>query len=351
MFIFKSDFKSGIVVIKITDLEDLWYLSHIIDPGDLIKSKTTRKIKLGTAENAAVTKRTITVTIEAEDIDISADGNSLKINGKIKQGPEDVPLGSYQSISLENNSEFTLEKKHWLEYQKEKLKEAAEKRYNFLICILDREEALFALTKNFGYDILLKLKGEVQKKSKPVEIKKDFYLEIIDALQIYFERYKPENVILASPAFYKEDLFKKIISPELKKKIVLSTCSDVSEASLDEVIKRPELANTLKSSRTRKETLLIEELLSEINKNNLAAYGEKEVKKALDAGAVSKLILTTKFVSKQKTNGKFLELDQTIKQLEHSKGEIYIISSENEAGKRLDGIGGIAVILRYKLEW
>jgi stalled ribosome rescue protein Dom34 len=33
------------------------------------------------------------------------------------------------------------------------------------------------------------------------------------------------------------------------------------------------------------------------------------------------------------------------------KGEIHIISSEFDAGKKLDGLGGIGAILRYKMNY
>ena len=40
-----EDLKHGIVKIKIENLDDLWYLSTIVDKGDLVKGETFRKIK------------------------------------------------------------------------------------------------------------------------------------------------------------------------------------------------------------------------------------------------------------------------------------------------------------------
>ena len=60
MRIITSDFKKGFVKIKITDPEDLWYLSQIIEPGDLLTAKTTRKVKIGDGEDAKVDKKTLT---------------------------------------------------------------------------------------------------------------------------------------------------------------------------------------------------------------------------------------------------------------------------------------------------
>ncbi len=348
MRILHQDFRKGTVELKVDDPEDLWYLSHLIDAGDLVRGKTTRKVKIGDSENAKTVKKVMTVTVEAESIDFSPDGVELRINGKVQEAPEDVPHGSYHAISLELGTEFTLQKKNWLEYQKNKLKEATEKKATYLLCLFDREEALFALTKKSGYEILTRIKGEVPKKSKDDSIKKDFYAEILKLLEGYASRYKPENIIIASPAFYKEDLFKRLSNPLMKEKTVLATCSDVEETSLDEVIKRPELAPLLKSSRMRKEKVVVEELLTEINKNNLAVYGWKETQEAVQAGAVNKLLLTDEFIKKKRSAGDYTEVDELMKTVDSAKGEVHIISAEQESGKKLNGLGGIAAILRYK---
>ncbi|MBI2665094.1 mRNA surveillance protein pelota [Candidatus Woesearchaeota archaeon] len=365
MQIINQDFRKGIVRLRVTDSEDLWYLSHLIDAKDIVTAKTSRKIKIGDGENAKTAKKYFIVTIEAETVDLEPETNSLRINGTIREGPEFAPAGSHQSISLELDSEFSLEKKQWMSYQKQKLVEAAQKKYSYLICLLDREEALFALTKKSGYEILTKLKGDVPKKAQANEVKNDFYLEIFGILESYFNRYHPEQVILASPAFYKEELYKKIGNKELKQKIALATCSDVVEASLDEVIKSPELRKVLEHSRAREEKVLIDELLKEINTEGLAAYGWKEVISAVEQGAVEKLILTEEFIRKRKTasdkkirekrvedkladSSGFMELDQLMKKVDDAKGEVHILSSENEAGRKLDGLGGIGALLRFK---
>lgn len=348
MDIVHKDLRHGIVKLRVTDSDDLWYLSTIIEPGDLLSGITTRKIKIGDSENAKVVKKTITLTIEAESIDFSADGHSLRINGKVKQSPEEVPKDSYHALSLESGEEFTLEKPQWLEYQKQKLQEAAEKKYSLLICLLDREEAIIALTKKSGYELLTKIKGDVPQKGNLTEAKTDFYLELIKILEAYQTRYSPEKIIVASPAFYKEEIFRRITSPSLKQKVVLATCSDVAETSFDEVIQRPELQATLKESRLRQEKVLVEELMAEIKKNHLGIYGWEEVQKAANAGVANKILLTDTFIQQRKLQKTFAEVNEVMKRVDHLKGEIHILSAEQEPGKKINGLGGIAAILRYK---
>lgn len=351
MEIIHSDFRKGVVKLRVNDLDDLWYLSHIIDEGDSVKGKTTRKIRLGEGEKAKTVKKTVTLKISVEKVEFHKYGDILRVSGKVSEGQEEIPKGSHHTISLEEGSELVLEKKRWLDYQRRKLEEAAEKKYSFLICVFDREEAVFALSKGYGYEILLELKGEAAKKRKEIEVKKDFYEEIVKVLEEYSRRYQPESLVVASPAFFKDDLMKKIEDKELKKKIVLAACSSVGGNAIEEVLKRPELQEALKKSRVREEELLVEELLLEVKKEGLVAYGFDEVARAVEAGAVSKLLVGDYLIQEARRKGDYACLDGLMKRVELLKGEVHIISSEHEGGKKLKGLGGIGARLRYRLDW
>ncbi len=348
MHFIHQDFRKGIVTLRVTDGDDLWYLSQLIEPGDLLRGTASRKLKIGEGENAKTTKKTFTVTIQAETIQFSSSGTSLRINGKIKDGPEDIPRESYQAIELELGNDCSIEKKQWFSYQRQKLREAGEKRYIYILCLMDREEALFALTKKSGFEILLRLKGDVPKKGKFVDVKKDFHQELLQLFSSYAERYHPEAIIIASPAFYKDDFAQKL-PDDLRQKVVLAVCSDVDEANLQEVMKRPELEKTLLQSRLRHETMMVEEFLRELHNDGAAAYGWEEVRSAMHNGAVAKLLLTDQCIRRHREQGSYAHLDELMKQVDAQHGEIALLSSEHEAGKQIDGLGGIAALLRYKI--
>ena len=94
-----SDFKKGFAKLKVNDKDDLWYLSQLIDRGDIIKGKTTRKIKIGEGENAKSVKKTLALTIAAETVELTE--ISLRINGKVKEN---------FSVSKNLCSNFSLDK-------------------------------------------------------------------------------------------------------------------------------------------------------------------------------------------------------------------------------------------------
>jgi len=354
MKLLHSNLKQGEIKVLVQTLDDMWYLSNIIDPGDKVQGKTLRKIKTQSSEekSKAATKRPVFISIAVEKVEFSKYTNVLRVSGVIKQAPEDVPLGEHHTFNVDENTIITIIKERWLKYQLDKLKEAcSEKKSSILIVVHDREEAYFALFKKYGYEILSHIEGEVQKKREENIKKENFYLTIINKMKEYVERYGIKQIILASPAFWKEDLMKEIKDLELKQKIITATCSSATKNGIEEVIKRPEVRVALRQERAAKEMIKVEELLTEIAKNNLAAYGLKETENAANMGAVKELLITDSLIQKSRQENFYHEIENVMRIVDKTKGEIEIISSEHEGGKKLDGLGGIGAILRFKLNY
>jgi len=184
---------------------------------------------------------------------------------------------------------------------------------------------------------------------KRFEVKKpaDFFSEIAKQMQEYSERRKITTIVLAGPAFWKDELMEKIKDSSLKKKIVYVTCNSVTESGINEILKSEELSKILKQERAAVENLLVENVLKEISKSGAVAYGEREVKAAIEQSNVKILVLTDKFFLK-KGGEEAKNFDLLVKMCEQKRAEIHFISSEHEGGKKLDGLGGIAALLRYK---
>ncbi|MBI2559395.1 mRNA surveillance protein pelota [Candidatus Woesearchaeota archaeon] len=353
MKLLHSNLKKGEVRVLAQNLDDLWYLSAIIEPNDIVQGRTLRKIKISSEEKSKeAVKKPVFIKLEVEKVEFSKYSNILRVSGIIKEAPEDIPLGDYHTFNVDENTSITIIKENWLKYQLDKLKEAcSETKSSLLICVHDREEAYFALFKKYGYEILAHIQGDVQKKREENIKKENFYLGIIKKINEYVERHQIRQVILASPAFWKEDLMKEVKDSELRQKIILATCSSATKNGIEEVIKRPEVREALKQERTAKEINKVEELFTEIAKSNLAVYGMKETENAASIGAVKELLITDSFIQKSRSENFYRDADAVMRIVDKTKGEIYIISSEHEGGKRLDGLGGIGAILRFKLSY
>jgi protein pelota len=348
MKVIHKDLKRGLLEVRIQNLNDLWHLSHIIEEGDLVSGKTYRKMKIGEGERASQTTIKVFMKIQVEKIEFHKHSDKLRASGKIVEGPEDVSRGQYHTFNLEPTVEVTLEKQKWLKYQLDKLKEAEkEKDANILIILLDRERALFAELKNYGFDVLTEISGNVQRKASPEKVKDTFYSDVIGIMRDYDKRNSYSKIVLASPAFWKE-YYMELLAKDESKKILSATCNSVDVDGVAEVLKRPEVLTALKDDRVVKEINLVEDLLIEIHKDGAVAYGVKETLKAAGAGAVKSLLITDSFIRKTREAGEYARIDHMMSEVDSMKGEIDIISSEHDGGKKLDGLGGIGAILRYK---
>ncbi len=348
MQIIKKHLKQGEITVKVNNPEDLWYLEQAIDADDSVTGRTERKIRIGDEDERKkrITRKKVFLEVRVEKTEFHKYSDTLRISGVVEQGPEEVPRGSHHTFNVEPGSIITIKKPEWMRYQLKKLEEAAQGiSTKILLLLLDREEALFALLKGQGHELLAKVKGEVAKKGFETTTKKDFYSELVKKLDEYNKRLEPDSIVVASPGFWREYLINEV-PEELKKKITLSTCSDIKENAIREVMQRPELSRILENDRAARETGMIEELLKAISQDT-ACYGIKECKEKIIIGAVKELLVSYGYLRDVRKQGGHKTVESLMKQAEKMKTEIHIIST-SEAEKKLVGLGGIAGILRWK---
>jgi protein pelota len=346
MQIIKKDIKHGEIIIKITEQEDLWHLSHVIVKGDVIKGKTERKIKVGNDENAKVVRKQIYLVLENEKTEYEPENNSLRILGIIKEGPDDVPLGSHHSFNLEEGTVITIVKQKWAKYEIDRLYEAEKPKTVSLLVVFDRENAILAYLTGKGYRKIAELKGDVQKKADDKKNNYDFYEEICKKIEECEKRDTIHNIIIASPAFWKDYLLIKM-SDELRKKTISATISDVSESAINELMKRPELTKTLTDNRTAQELREIDDLLKNI-RDDKAFYGFEDSKNKIFLGTAEKVIVSENFLKKMKEKENYTEIDSLLMTAEDMNAKIIILTN-SESCKKLDSLGGIAGITRWKI--
>ncbi len=351
MKILSKSLNKGEIKTLVENLDDLWYLSQIVDERDKVRGHTFRKIRIGDSENAKVIKKPVNLTIEVEKIEFHKYTGALRISGKVIEGPDDIGKGVHHTFDVNANDSLTIIKEKWLKYHLDKLQDASKmKSANVLIVAFDRGEASFALLKKYGYDMLSEIKGEFEKKADmgKTEKGKNFYHEILEKIEEYDKRYKLSKVIVASPAFWKDE-FLKVVPKELSKKILLSTCADTGKKGVEEVLKRDEVRKAIQDERSVKESSLVDELFIEIKKEGKYVYGIEKTEEAAKMGMVKELMIVDDMITEMKQEGTFLRLNDVMKMVDNASGNVNIISSDLEAGRKLKGIGGIAAILRYKV--
>ena len=152
-----------------------------------------------------------------------------------------------------------------------------------------------------------------------------------------------KGIIIGGPGHTKNEFAEgSYITNELKKKILaVKDVTYTGQFGLEELLAKSR--DTLKDAEIIKEKELMEKFLEMLSKEETkTSYGEAEVKKMLDQGAVDILLL-----SESLDDNKMEELEE----LANKYGtRIEIISTESREGVQLKELGKIAAILRYAVQ-
>lgn len=329
MRILKKDMRHGVLVVQPENLDDLWHLEKVLEPGDMVMARTMRKATVRRGEEIVKgEKKPVTLSVEAEKVAFHETGR-LRITGRIRAGPD----SGYHTIEAEPGTRLTITKE-WKRDQLQRLEDAKVKEPLLYICAIDRDGADFGILKASG----LEMAGSIRfSKVMGEESREAFYDRVAEHLK---KQGECERILLAGPGFEAENILRRIKEKHhgLAGRISLEKSSSTGRTGIQEVIKTS-ADKVLERSRVSRETRAVEGLMEEIGKDGLAVYGKKETQSAVVIGAVERLLVSEAMVR---------ECEGMMDTAEKVKTDIMVISASHEAGERFLSLGGVGGILRYR---
>ncbi len=172
---------------------------------------------------------------------------------------------------------------------------------------------------------------------------KEFYKRIAEEVKkIFFEDSRLKGIIIGGPIPTKDEFLEgEYLTSQLAEKVIgRIDIGDTSESGLKELVEKSK--QLLANQEIIHEKKIVEKFFETLGKNpDLALYKEKDVKKALEYGAVDVLLLS-KAIDKK--------LARRLKELaENTSSKIEVISTETTEGDQFKKLSGIGAILRYKI--
>lgn len=181
--------------------------------------------------------------------------------------------------------------------------------------------------------------------------------------QIDLAESKP--ILLASPGFTATAFHKFIFDTATrtgnkallaqKPNFIITHSSSGHLHSLHEILQSPTVLARLKDTKYARETRLMDDFTSLLRKDDGRAwYGPREVELAAEKGALGKgggvLLISNALFRAQDVSvrRRWVRLVDFVR--DEQGGEVRVLSSEHESGKRLDALGGIAAILTFPLD-
>jgi protein pelota len=351
MKVIYKDPKGHELKLKAENLDDLWHLHNVIEKGDRVYAWTHRTIASAAsgdklrAEKAE--KKKMYLGIEVQDTEFHEFSDRLRIKGVIREGEQD--LGDFHTLNIEEGDDVKISKPDWTEGQIAIIKKAIDASGTPIVVFLSIEddEALIAILRQSGVQQIATIFGQkigkdYEQKTSTSAAAEEYFKEIIPAL----ERVKGENSLIIVGAGFTKDAFWKFAKeyrPQILEKASIEPTGHGGLTGIFEALKRGAVDRVAKEHRISYETQIVEKLLTEVAKpDGLAVYGPNEVEDALNTGAVEVLLITDMF-SRQKKAETLIRLAQ------QTQAKYVIVGTLHEAGKKLNGLGGVAGILRYKI--
>ncbi len=352
MRILEEDEKNGVIELVPETLDDLWHLSHIIEEGDLLSARTTRRIQDTSGEKIRSdrgVKKTFYLGIRVENVNFHVYTGRLRATGIIERGPEDlVPLGSHHTLEVKLNTPLRIKKDSWSRWTLRRLQEAvkASKEIRAIILVIEDDVADLGIIRQYGVEYQGPITGNIPGKRMQQrdrgKLKQEFYRKITEAISKYGDL---ETLIIAGPGFYKSDFHEYLMDrhPEIGRKAVIENTGTGGRSGIYEVLRKGTVEKVSSENRIASEIRNVNTLLERLARDpDSVVYGRDEVINAINMGAVEKLLVLDRVVSREDIEG-YLDI------VESMGGTVILISSEHEGGRQLEALGGLAGILRFKL--
>ncbi len=328
---------------------------------DLIKIQQHLQEEYGTAANikSASTRKNVQMALEKMIQHLKTIGrtppNGLAVfsgNVAAGEGKLDIKVWSFEPAVPLNTRIYRCDKMFVTDILNEMLVE-----HNvYGLVVLDRRDAVIALLKGKTIVPLKKTHSEVPGKFKAggqsaqrfarqrEGAYKDHFKKISEHMkeQLLHLGNNLKGIIIGGPGTTIQDFINKdYLTGDLKKKIIgTKDLSYTGDFGLQELLDKS--SDLLAEEEVAQEKEAMQSFFAVFRDNpNKAAYGEKEILKALDMNAIATL-----FLSETLPEDKIFDLEE---KAQAGGSEVKIISTETREGVQLKDLGGIAAILRFEI--
>jgi protein pelota len=332
-------------------LDDLWHLTYVLEPGDLVSADTTRRIQRNDdhMRDTGGEREPMRVTISVEDVEFHKFANRLRVGGEITWASREDQLGHHHTLNVEEHDELEVEKVLKAD-QRERLEEAEEAAENPDVAIVTVEEgeAYIHTVAQYGTEERASISGPTGK-GEYARARSELFAELAEALS----RMDVDAIVLAGPGFTKQDAYDYIEenTQDVAERITLVDTASVGDRGVHEVLKRGAVEDVQAETRIAREAELIDELTRRIGEGATATYGVEETAEAAEFGAVERLLILDERLREERGGSGDWELDvnDLITTVEQKGGEVTVFSSEFAPAQQLRNLGGVAALLRYRL--
>ena len=251
-------------------------------------------------------------------------------------GPEP---GAYHTFNLEPETEVSV-LRTWRPPDFERIERAVRASTASLVHVLALEEGEAELyrVRQYGPEFVAGITAGSGKGDEGGG-RQGFYDRLVDLLAQV-----DGPLVVAGPGFVKEEFAARLrtAAPALGARTVLAETRRIGKGAVQEAIGNGVLERLAGDAELAREVTLMEEVTRRIATEGPVVYGMAETQRAVEFGAAEQVLVVDRLLRDHAA--------QTLMEgAEQLGASIVVLSSSFEPGERLDGLGGVAALLRYRL--
>ena len=341
--------------LRIDSEDDLWVLARFAISGRSLamlgERRDTTTAESGDRAKAAERKK-MWIQLRILSTEYKTYSNILRVHGTIEQAPVDI--GSHHTHLVEVGDELEIHSSSGFpEYDRLLLTDTmtTDKKSNVSIIVVENDEIiLFEVTRRGlreGATWTMRGGGKRGDVRTSETVAKSFQQQVAKEILAATSTQLP--MILCGPGHARERLRNVILSQDPQRTIRLVSTSMAGRSGANEII-RDGLADELLSEHAiSKEIKLLEEVWLRLSKNGAVAYGENELSRAMNEGAIETLLVSADKIRDPEAMIEGTPVSKWIEAISDIGAELVQCSSDHDSGEQLNNMGGIIALLRYKL--
>ena len=341
--------------LRIDSEDDLWVLARFAISGRSLamlgERRDTTTAESGGRAKAAERKK-MWIQLRIITTEYKTYSSILRVHGTIEQAPMDI--GSHHTHLVEVGDEIELHSlSGFPEYDRLLLTETmtSDKKSNVSIIVVENDEiVLFEVTRRGlreGATWTMRGGGKRGDIRTSETVAKSFQQKV--AKEILAATSTKLPMILCGPGHARERLRQVILAQDPHRTIRLVSTSMAGRPGANEIIREGLADELLSEHAISKEIQLLEEVWLRLSKNGAVAYGENELSKAMNEGAIETLLVSADTLRNPEAMIDGTPVSTWIQGISDIGAELVQCSSDHDSGEQLNNMGGVIALLRYRL--
>ncbi|KAI4292232.1 protein pelota [Pancytospora philotis] len=334
-----SKSRSGTVVLVPTCADDIYALSSVVFPEDVVEAHTTRKLSMDGGRSQQKISLRLAIKVETADFDLE-DG-VMSVKGRICKENEHVQQGTYHSIHVALNDKFELTKQRWTRTEQKILADSTKEVLGICFVVLyDKDCVVSAVGSN---NIKNAYKAEIKNKNyKPA-------IAAVLALRAQARIVIIAGFSSANDVFYKA-LLKEDKTLEKSTTVVKLTpeYKNIPNAKvINKMLLDKQLSKAFSEVQYVGDLRMVEDffVMIAVGKADVCV-GFAEIEEALEYGALKTLFITDALYRPRTVEAR-KHIEKYIGQALELRAKICVIPEIHESGAKLKEMGGIAGVLQF----